>query len=300
MSFVLDLHEPLPVGVRRVLVEELDAALADLRPGDDWDEAVHDARKRMKKVRGVARLVRPALSDDDYVALNAGCRDAATLLSAARDAEVLLATFDDLVGEDFTAAHDALVRHRSTARRRSTPASPSVARATATIRRVRTGVVDGELAGIDTGAVEAGLARVYRRGRREMAAAYREETAEAFHQWRKRAKYLWYGLRLLATGWPEAVEPLVAVADELSDVLGREHDLTVLTAATTGLEAPSLHLAPTERERFDRLCTERRARLRAQARELGDRVYAERPRSFAGRIVGYWASAQSVRDSAST
>ena len=49
--------------IRRIVLRQLEAATSELKSiGDpESDEAVHDARRRVKKIRAVIRLVRPAL-----------------------------------------------------------------------------------------------------------------------------------------------------------------------------------------------------------------------------------------------
>jgi hypothetical protein len=63
-------------------------------------------------------------------------------------------------------------------------------------------------------------------------------------------------------------------AKRLSKLLGEDHDLAVLAAE---VDDPQLH---------DMIAT-RRADLLAQARDLGRRVYAERPKHFARRARRY-------------
>ena len=72
--------------LRRLAADEL----GDLAQG----AGVHDARKRVKKMRAALRLVRTGLrgAADE----NAALRDAGQGLSGQRDAEVMLAVFDQL------------------------------------------------------------------------------------------------------------------------------------------------------------------------------------------------------------
>src|SRR5689334_2583821 len=65
-----------------------DAARALERPGLD-DEAVHDARKKLKSARAGLRLLRP-LDEPLYRRENERLRDAGRRLSAVRDGKVLL------------------------------------------------------------------------------------------------------------------------------------------------------------------------------------------------------------------
>ena len=48
------------------------------------------------------------------------------------------------------------------------------------------------------------------------------------HEFRKRAKDLWYLLRLLAGAWPGLLDPSAEQLHELTEMLGDHHDLAVL------------------------------------------------------------------------
>ena len=67
-SFRLDPAEPVPDEVRRVARGRIDHALDELRGRADStrEEAVHEARKDMKKLRALLRLVRGELGDRVY------------------------------------------------------------------------------------------------------------------------------------------------------------------------------------------------------------------------------------------
>jgi hypothetical protein len=61
----------------------------------DRDEAIHEARKNVKKIRGVLRLMRPELGET-YALENPIFRDVGLLLAQFRDAGAIIETFDAL------------------------------------------------------------------------------------------------------------------------------------------------------------------------------------------------------------
>ena len=76
MAFTFDPGADVLDELRNIAHDQLGAAISDLvEPGDDLVEAIHDCRKRCKKLRGLVRLVRPALGDQ-YSDANATFRDA--------------------------------------------------------------------------------------------------------------------------------------------------------------------------------------------------------------------------------
>jgi hypothetical protein len=104
------------------------------------------------------------------------------------------------------------------------------------------------------------------------------------HEWRKRTKDLWYHLRLLR---PIASGTLRGQADEahrLSDLLGDDHDLSVLAGAVRSA-TPEI---PADVDAVLGLTGYHRRELEVEAFFLGDRVYAESPKAFERRMGRYW------------
>ena len=114
---------------------------------------------------------------------------------------------------------------------------------------------------------------------------------ERLHEWRKRAKDLWYHLRMLRPLSPDIVAGQADEAHKLSDRLGDDHDLAILrgklqNGAVTDLP---LDLGPV----FE-LIDHRRAQLQSEAVLIGARLYAERPKDFVRRIHRYWRASRSA------
>jgi len=61
-----------------------------------------------------------------------------------------------------------------------------------------------------------------------MGTAYDDPVAANFHEWRKQAKYHHYHMRLLRELWRPVMHSLENETDDLSDVLGDDHNLDVL------------------------------------------------------------------------
>ena len=294
MSYRLTLTEPLDDELRRVAREQLDDAIGHLRdPGEDRTKAVHEARKDIKKLRALLRLAGPGLPGSVRRRENAALRDAGRLLSATRDADVLLATAADLreryagrlPADDF--ALDEMLRAGADGNGRG-PASPgqTTAAAAGALEAIAARVDTWPLRRLDARAVRTGAATAYRRGARAGRAAARAADGHdaAWHDWRKRIKDLWYHERLLRELWPEVQKAHAAEVKRLSELLGDEHDLAVLAEA---LGDDPIAVGP--------LIAERRAELRDAARTLGRRVYAERPADAERRLRRWW---RAVRDDA--
>ena len=68
MSFEMNPEESLRKNVRRIARNQMEGASKHLSGPHKWsrDEAVHEARKRFKKIRAVLRLVRPVIDEKGY------------------------------------------------------------------------------------------------------------------------------------------------------------------------------------------------------------------------------------------
>ena len=147
-------------------------------------------------------------------------------------------------------------------------------------------MADWPLDSEDFEAVEPGLRRAYRRGRRSFRTAAADPTVENLHEWRKRVKDLWYHQQLLEFVNPELMEPAADGAHHLSDLLGDDHDLAVLGDAVDEIAPPDARPA------LHKAIGRRRAELQADAFKLGRRIYKEKPKAFTGRIERWFESAR--------
>jgi CHAD domain-containing protein len=293
-SFRLTRDEELAAGLTRAAAGRAEAALERLRESEagegDAAEAVHGVRKDMKKLRTVLRLLRFELGKKRYRRENARFRDAARALSEARDAEVKLATLAalaeheaDLPGEALDAWRKILDRDRVAAANLVAHDEEAVAQARWLIEAGLEGIRALELEGDSWKLVEPAVRRTYRRGRRAMKKAEDRRRAGDLHEWRKRAKDLWYELRLLSRAWPGPLEATADEAHRLTDLLGDHNDLALLRE--------DLHrrkLGEAETAAAAAAIDRRQEELAAQAFSLGRRLYAERPQELNRRLRRYW------------
>ena len=91
-GFELSDSERLSDGLRRLSLEEFDRAIGGLLHGSDVDVAVHEARKSMKRLRAVLRMIRDELGEERYRRENELLRNTARLIGPVRDSAVLMKT----------------------------------------------------------------------------------------------------------------------------------------------------------------------------------------------------------------
>ena len=295
MEYRLKRGESAPEGVRRMAAEQLDKALEHLACQDGKrDKHIHEARKATKRLRALVRLVRRELGDEVYALENQCYRDAGQRLSELRDATVLIETVDRLVeslGKDVPKSRFARVRAWLVERRdqvygQVANSDRAVQEVIANLTQARERLENWNLQRQGWGGIRVGLQRIYARGRRDFAAAYALPSDEAFHDWRKQAKYLWYHTQILENVWPPVMQALAGELDQLGELLGQDHDLAVLRT-TVLAEFPRTGATATLRALESRI-GEVRARKQAEAHLQAERIYLERPRDFTRRLRGYW------------
>lgn len=295
MGYVFQVEESVEAGVRRIATELIDDSISRIEdPGQDRHTTVHEVRKNCKKMRGLLRLARPALGDEIYAEENARFRDAARSLSALRDAEAMIETYDELMGifgelvdlRRFNTIRDELERRKARIAEDTGDLERRLEAFLLEMRDALERVQSWEFHAEGFDALAGGFRRVYGRGRREMARAYKDPTTEHVHEWRKRAKYHWYHARLLQYVWRPVVSPLADELDVLSDLLGDEHNLAVLEAML--LAQPAAFGDERVIQATLGLIGRRRAELREMAWPLGQRIYAEKPRAITSRFRSYW------------
>jgi CHAD domain-containing protein len=305
--------ERLGPGLRRMALEQADlvlAQLADAGPADAGAQ-VHEARKAIKRLRTIVRVLEGALGSDSCAFEQDALRAAAAPLGVARDAAVMAATLDELVRRHkkrlsgragVQRLRVALATEREQAARMlSAEALFEAHRQVVGFRARAERWQLSEAPELDVAA--AGLRRVYRQGRRRngRAAGKQGSRMRTMHQWRKRVKDLRYAAEALARPMSPASRPkgkkarrqareqarwlrqLAKRADALGEVLGEEHDLAVLG------EWIALHGAPAgvgrgTRRRLSKLIVRRRRKLRRRALRAGRQLYRRRPKRFLARV----------------
>ncbi len=292
MPYRLQNAETVRDGVRRVGREQLDAAITELTAGVSADpvKAVRGARKALKKERSLLRLGRGGLSKDRRRREAGALRDVARRLGGIRDSDVMVQSLGDLAdrfagqvpAETFAAIRAHLVGQTGATRR--PPNSQRISDAVQELTSARRRSEDWRLRGSGWSVVGDGLVLSYRRGRNAFEVARVLPTPENLHEWRKRAKDMWYHLRLLRPLSPRVLRGQAQDAHRLSDLLGDDHDLAVLRDVLHRIDGE----IPADVDPVIGLIEHRRDQLQSEAFFLGARLYAERPKAFRRRMHAYW------------
>ncbi|MDX8326060.1 CHAD domain-containing protein [Agrobacterium tumefaciens] len=294
MPFRIDPNKPFDDEIRRAGLELIEEAIISLRDQPSGrHEAVHDARKRFKRLRALYRLIARAAPDFSKEE-NARFRDIARSLAFAREATALVETVEYLEtfaasttqGKALRSIATVLRKRRDHAIEHEAGLNEAIAAAIAGCeearKRLKAVSLPDELKDV-TRLVKTGWAKQRKRARKALADCHEQADVEHFHELRKAGQAYWMHLGLLRRLWPSAMRAKRADTKRLVDILGHEHDLSVLAA-----------FADREPERFgngERLALlldaiiQRQQALRGDGLELANEVFSESARTES-RIVG--------------
>jgi len=262
----LDLHD--------AEIARLDESLVDLDAPDDVDLVVHSTRKGIKRLRAHLRLARDAIEENKYRAEDADLREIGRLLAPARDAYVIgetLASLESPAG--WEAASGYIQAHHRTAidELLAGPLHEARTRLGKVRQRWLTHPVH-----LEAPAVTAAVMRTYHRGRLERERAMATAQARAFHQWRKRVKYLRYQLEAIGVA-----QASIATWVDLGETLGFEHDHTVFI----GFCDENIDMCPDRRDRYVLIDRAERSRDQLRSSALSSDAYAEDPGVFVATVL---------------
>ena len=295
MSVHLDPRRPASDEVHRAGVAHLTKAIEALTAASDESalgEAVHVARKQLKRTRALLRLVRASFDGETYREEMALCRDVGRQFSAPRDAHVLVQTARTILDEAADpprASVEPIVEELEARRDRIWRAlSSEDAEFTAAL-----GTLDGlaqraevwRFNDLDWAKMALGLSASYRKGRRAFRAAGRDGDPQMFHETRKRTKDLWYQFELVRDAWKPVLKGAAKGAEGVADLLGQIQDLEVLRS--TILTHPLMEANPDGADLFVHEIERRLRRQRADALVAGAPLFAEKPGAFEARILAY-------------
>lgn len=282
--------ENLPDAFRRVLSEQLTQAVEVLSAHEgSLEEPVHEARRCIKRVRSVLRLIKPAIPNT-YASENRRLRDVGRSLSELRDSHALLQTLMELEEEAkerqseesgqraFADAHTFLENRGQQIAQ--TMGEGGIDDSISRLRQALSRIEKLRYVKVNPRGISKSIYRTVKRGRKAFAAAENDGDSEQFHQWRKRAKDLRYQLSLLSDLRPE-LRVYAESAKELEQRLGDDHNLAVLSALLSGTQTSG----GDELESLRKEIARRQSVLRDQAMEIGKNLYGEKRKFWKHRVA---------------
>lgn len=287
MGYSFDYRADTAKQTRKIARDQVESAIDLIEEGGDFNRAVHELRRRCKKVRGLLRLVRPNFKAFDQE--NAHFRGAANALSASRDAAVMVETYSEAIKApwavsiataDKSRLRRVLAKHATdvSAQQNSVRLLAEFAESmNDSLARIKDWTFEGEGFSL----IEPGLRETYERLQKGLGKAEKSGAAEDIHDWRKDVKYHWLHMNLLKKCAPEVLGSQRHNLDRLGELLGDHHNLFVLvqTLKTLAPDAPPPIL--------DGLLS-RQDELARESFILGHQLVVETPKQATKRFGQFW------------
>jgi len=291
VGFRLKSGQSVTNDVRRIVLRQLDLAASELvSVGDpESDEAVHDARRRVKKIRAIIRLIRPVL--DKPFRSDPELRRVSKMLAPVADGKGVIDTLNELLHryrKQLPRKTAAAIRSDLIAREKQIDRKAAedgvLQEAKKTLRQERERVKNWKLSEDGFRAIAPGLKDSVRRARSGMVTAWLHPTAGNHHSWRRYVKNHWFHVRLLQGRCNGGLQPYQHQLEALDGVLGEYHNLVLLHEVLVSDST----LSRREVARCLRIVERYQKALRRNAQVLGMRIYDEKPRRFVRRVKRLW------------
>ena len=283
MGYHIEKGESLATAFGRIAAEEIDLAMAQSRRLHRG-EAVHNARKALKRLRALLRSLRVAFPKKLFRAENRHIAATCRRISPLRDVHVQLRTLGKLKAAASPAGDHIrrqLLRQQSSFIRRI-PALRKTVRALLDVSRQS--LASWPLRKATAEDLASGLKRIYKQGREAFKAARKSPTPGHLHAWRKKTKSLGYGLEMIKNLGSGELSKMIRSSDILTEALGDDQDLFMV------LRALDKEHRSNPASDFDRLANRislKRAKRQKRAFKLGEKVYGEKSGGFEKRLDRY-------------
>lgn len=293
MSYIINLAESFETEVRRIINDQVHAAIASLSEEEDVHKGIHDARRCLKIVRAAWRLIRMDLPPDDFQRKNVFYRNAGRRLSELRDLTALLETLEMLQKKNLrmekwvsNRMFRQLLEEKRTKAHKEDADTESLMpqQVAAELSANHPEISQFQLSEDFPANVLASLRKVYGRGYSACADCTRKADPERMHEWRKRSKYLRYHFQMLRQAWPPVFDVIETEFHQLTDYLGDFNNLTVMKKHVNN---PAYDLKDIHRRTLLKEADRHQQKLWQASIDLGVRLYAEPPKAFARRMAVY-------------
>ena len=294
MGYQFKQQESLTAGVKRIAREQLSQAIHELKhPEQGPHQTIHQVRKQFKKLRGLIRLVRSGLGDE-YSRLNIWYRDIGRGLSRVRDAESMLESLQKLQERFPDPTHEEVFvdfENKFLARKQKIveewiDLDSELNKLREQLRAAYRSIENWKIKGKEEQVLSKSLQQNYQHGVEALKNLHQNPDDDLFHECRKRSKYLLYHMKLMSDIWKPILSARIVELDLLNDLLGDDHDLTVMTQLINSEKETFISSA--NLNRFQALINQQRQEFQSAAFKLADRIYAEKPKAFARRMRVYW------------
>ena len=254
--------------------------------GVDSSEAIHLARRHIKRARSTLRLIRTAIDQDALARTDDLLHSAAKLLGPIRDREVLrhtLASFGEKIHTPRGLAALQAAYARADRKSHSSAVDADATTASALLGAASELASSWNVADAWYSPTES-AAQIYRRARKVTRRVALDRNSE-LHALRRHTQYLRFALEAIALEPARELDDLLRSLGKLSDLLGKDHDLQMLEAA---LQSRARRSTIAASQSLLKSIRKRRIPLQQRALKLARHLYDSKPRRFAMQLEAQW------------
>jgi len=251
-------------------------------------------------LRSLLKLGRSGLGEVNYRDFNTFYRDQSRALSQLRDVTALIETLPVFVktrrSQDARSFLLQFKRNLETKRREHLQAIISgntKAEVVSKLESKNDEIIQWQFNGDVAEIFSAGAQSIYNRGRRLFKVTLSDPNAHNMHEWRKQVKYFWYQLMVLTLLWPGMMTAWAKEVQNLSQWLGKHHDLVLLENKLPEVAANSKNRVLINN--LQKSIATRKYYFEKASLELGQKIYAEAPVSIGNRLLAYFDVTQSAK-----
>lgn len=279
MSKSLNLSKPISSAIRDLARKTVTAAADDLARAAEQGR-VHAARRNLKRLRSLLRMIRPAIGKRAAKDADGKLKSAADLLAGARRMDALkLAAMKLALGRDETGRLVSAIAGHFGHHHETKTLAEQAGEARALVLDLRAGIKAWRLPRRDRSFCLEGMKSSYAEARSGLGQALASRDVEELHEARKHVIHNLHHLDLLHRLWPGMFGVWIAELTALREALGDFNDLAELRQIAASIDAADSVLPA-----IDAPCIELLAMAEARASVL----YAEKPAAFARRIGAMW------------
>lgn len=252
---------------------------------------VHAARRRLKFMRSLLRLLRPAIGKAAFTKADRRLRAAAHAIAGARRAEAMQEAVAKLASRG-SPENPALTElaHLASAAHSHESATDVLSEATAEARRsiekLRGTINDWSLPKHDVAPFVAGLRDAYGTARRKLRRGLAAGDIARLHEARKSVIHHLHHLEIVEPLWPDPIRLWKTELTSLREALGDLNDLEELERLAA--RGASDFSSPVRLQEARAAIAARRARLLARVEEQAHHRFAEKPGALAKRLGAMW------------
>lgn len=274
MSFKVSAKYSIVDNFHRQILLQIDTAIDALQQySEQPEESVHAVRVAIKKIRSLLRLLKGNLGKQNFRLFNRYFRKLASQLSGQRDAVVKAKTLKKLLNQSDLTSDTVSIDIPPQQETQDT--SQILVQKLICIKEI---MGDYTFSKHGFSSIKVSLRKIYQDGITTMQQAQRSQHDEDFHEWRKSTKHLFYFVSVMRPIRPKKLGALHNELSILTELLGDDHDLSVLKQDVE-LQTNQVLL-----QQID----QKQEMLREQAFSLGKQVYAASTKKFIKQMEHDW------------